>query len=56
MTASGFVMNVDKMKMSFVLNAFLRRVMWHIGIYINIPGDLDLIAIIVAFAMMTLMF
>lgn len=42
--------------MSFVLNAFLRRVMWHIGIYINTPGVLDLIAIIVAFAMMTLMF
>ena len=41
--------------MSFVLNAILRRVMWHIG-YLNTPGVLDLVAMLIALAMMTLMF
>ena len=42
--------------MSFVLNAILARVMWHINSYITTPGILDLMAFSISAFMMVLMY
>lgn len=42
--------------MSFVLNAFLARLMWHVGVYLTIPGLLDITSFIISFLMMVLMY
>jgi len=42
--------------MSFVLNSILARVLWHVNVYVNIPGVLDLLAIIVTMLMMIVMY
>lgn len=42
--------------MSFVMNAILARVLWHINIYINMPGVLDIISICITLVMMVIMF
>ncbi len=42
--------------MSFVLNAMLARLMWHIGVYITIPGLLDFVSCIISLFMMVLMY
>lgn len=42
--------------MSFVLNAILARIMWHVDFYITRPGFLDLAAFIISALMMVLMY
>lgn len=42
--------------MSFVINALLARLLWHINVYINIPGLLDAIAIVVTAVMIVMMY
>ena len=42
--------------MSFVLNAILARLMWHIGVYITTPGLLDFISCIISLIMMVIMY
>lgn len=42
--------------MSFVLNAILARVLWHVNIFITTPGLLDIVSIAVAFFMMIIMY
>ena len=42
--------------MSFVMNALLARLLWHINVYINTPGILDVIAIAVTVIMIVIMY
>ena len=42
--------------MSFVFNAILARILWHVNIYITSPGFLDAVAIIVTLLMMVVMY
>ena len=42
--------------MSFVLNAILARILWHINIYITTPGVLDAAAIIISSLMMAVIY
>ena len=42
--------------MSFVFNAILARILWHVNIYITTPGGLDAVAIIVTLLMMVVMY
>ena len=42
--------------MSFVMNASLARLLWHINVYINTPGILDTIAIVVTAVMIVMMY
>ena len=42
--------------MSFVLNAILARVLWHVNIYITTPGLLDIAAVVVTLLMMFVMY
>ena len=42
--------------MSFVMNALLGRILWHINVYINMSGVLDAISIGVTIIMMITMY
>ena len=42
--------------MSFVMNALLARLLWHINVYINSPGILDVVAIAVTAIMIVMMY
>lgn len=42
--------------MSFVLNTILARVLWHIHFYVQTPGWLDLVSIVVTILMMIFMY